>query len=58
MKPVIIGALVKEFAVYDRMLHAGHEYVRGDVHTNTIEGFFLIFKRSIKGDDYPLATLS
>ena len=25
------------------------EYVRGDVHTNTIEGYFSIFKRGIYG---------
>jgi hypothetical protein len=25
------------------------EYVRGDVHTNTIEGFFSIMKRGING---------
>ena len=25
------------------------EYVRGNVHTNTIEGFFSIFKRGMKG---------
>lgn len=29
--------------------HAQGEYVRGDVHTNTIEGFWSILKRSIKG---------
>ena len=25
------------------------QYVRGDVHTNTIEGYFSIFKRGMKG---------
>ena len=25
------------------------EYVKGDIHTNTIEGFFSIFKRGMKG---------
>ncbi|MGB6446662.1 MAG: transposase [Xanthobacteraceae bacterium] len=25
------------------------EYVRGDVHTNTVEGFYSIFKRGMKG---------
>lgn len=29
--------------------HAHDEFVRGDVHTNTIEGFWSILKRSIKG---------
>lgn len=27
--------------------HAAKEYVRGSVHTNTIEGFWAIVKRSI-----------
>ena len=29
--------------------HGSHEYVRGEFHTNTIEGFFSIFKRGMKG---------
>lgn len=29
--------------------HAAGEYVRGDVHTNTVEGYFSIFKRGMKG---------
>jgi len=29
--------------------HGDGEYVRGDVHTNTIEGFFSILKRGING---------
>lgn len=29
--------------------HAKGEYVRGGVHTNTIEGYFSIFKRGMKG---------
>lgn len=29
--------------------HLQEEYVRGDVHTNTIEGFFSIFKKGMKG---------
>jgi transposase len=29
--------------------HHHKEYVRGDVHTNTIEGVFSIFKRGMKG---------
>jgi transposase-like protein len=29
--------------------HGIGEYVRGDIHTNTIEGFFSIFKRGMKG---------
>jgi transposase-like protein len=29
--------------------HSQEEYVRGNVHTNTVEGFFGLFKRCIKG---------
>jgi transposase-like protein len=29
--------------------HSTGEYVRGDVHTNTIEGYFSIFKRGMNG---------
>jgi hypothetical protein len=29
--------------------HGNDEYVRGDVHTNTVEGVFSLFKRSIVG---------
>ncbi len=39
----------KEFAAHDRVLHAGGEYVRGIAHTNTIEGYFSIFKRGMRG---------
>ncbi len=29
--------------------HTSGEYVRGDVHTNTVEGFFAILKRGVTG---------
>ena len=29
--------------------HGKEEYVRGEVHTNTVEGFYSIFKRGMKG---------
>jgi transposase-like protein len=37
------------FADHGFVRHSADEYVRGDVHTNTIEGFFSIFKRGMKG---------
>lgn len=37
------------FAAHSRVRHAAGEYVMGDVHTNTIEGFFGHLKPSIKG---------
>jgi transposase-like protein len=39
----------KEFAAHETVSHSRGEYVRGDVHTNTIEGFFSIFKRGMRG---------
>ena len=38
-----------EFAEHGFVRHAQGEYGRGDIHTNTIEGAFSIFKRGIKG---------
>ena len=40
--------LAKVFAAHDYVRHGVGEYVRGDVHTNTIEGYFSIFKRGMK----------
>jgi transposase-like protein len=37
------------FAEHETIKHSANEYVRGDVHTNTIEGYFSIFKRGMKG---------
>jgi len=41
----------KEFASHDAVEHQKHEYVRdgGFIHTNTVEGFYSIFKRGMKG---------
>jgi transposase-like protein len=37
------------FDKHDSVNHSLGEYVRGDVHTNTIEGYFSILKRGING---------
>ena len=37
------------FASHETVKHSRGEYARGDVHTNTIEGYFSIFKRGMKG---------
>jgi hypothetical protein len=37
------------FEKHDMVNHSIGEYVRGDVHTNTIEGYFSILKRGING---------
>ncbi|MCH8152183.1 MAG: IS1595 family transposase [Planctomycetes bacterium] len=34
---------------HDTAPHGIGEYVRGDVHTNTVEGFFALLKRDIYG---------
>lgn len=39
----------QEFASHEAVHHTNHEYVRGNARTNTIEGFFSIFKRGFEG---------
>jgi transposase-like protein len=39
----------KEFAKHETVTHIEKEYARGDVTTNTVEGFFSIFKRGMSG---------
>ena len=36
-------------ASHEVVIHAKGEYVRGEVHTNTVEGFFSVFKRGMVG---------
>lgn len=43
------GTLGKVFSEHDYVRHGRGEYGRGDVHTNTVEGYFSIFKRGMKG---------
>ncbi len=38
-----------EFASHDVVNHGAGEYVRGEAHTNTIEGYFSTLKRGING---------
>ena len=37
------------FASHETVTHKQDEYVRGDVYTNTVEGFFSILKRGVYG---------
>jgi transposase-like protein len=37
------------FASHQTVVHGAKEYVRGDVYTNTVEGYFSILKRGIYG---------
>src|SRR5882762_9038567 len=39
----------EQFASHTTVIHSINEYVRGDAHTNTTEGYFSIFKRGIYG---------
>lgn len=45
----IYRRLGDEFASHEYVKHSKDEYVRGNVHTNTVEGFYSIFKRGMKG---------
>jgi len=39
----------KEFASHETIMHSRGEYARGDVTTNTVEGYFSILKRGLVG---------
>ena len=39
----------KEFNTHESVNHSANEYVCGNVTTNTVEGFFGIFKRGMRG---------
>ena len=43
------AALKKTFTGHDFVRHGAGEYGRGVVHTNTVEGFYSVFKRGMKG---------
>jgi len=38
-----------QFAAHETVKHSDYEYARGDVSTNTVEGYFSIFKRGMRG---------
>ena len=40
----------KQFAAHETVNHSAKEYARGDVTTNSVEGFFGIFKRGMRGN--------
>ncbi len=45
----LYGEATGHFAEHSRVKHSAGEYARGEVHTTTIEGYFSIFQRGIKG---------
>jgi transposase-like protein len=40
----------RHFAAHETVRHSAKEYVRDDVHTNSAEGYFSIFKRGMRGN--------
>jgi transposase-like protein len=38
-----------EYAAHETVNHVHEEYARGDVTTNTVEGYYSVFKRGMKG---------
>lgn len=46
--PTYVGPVVGG-RKHETVVHSKKEYVRGNVHTNTVEGFFGLFKRGIIG---------
>jgi transposase-like protein len=45
----IYRKIAKQFADHQSVNHSRDEYVRGEAYTNTIEGFFSVFKRGMTG---------
>jgi transposase-like protein len=45
----IYRKIAKQFASHQSVNHSAGEYGRGEVYTNTIEGFFSVFKRGMNG---------
>jgi transposase-like protein len=43
------GEIGREMARHEMVNHKREEYVRGDAYTNTVEGYYSIFKRGMKG---------
>jgi transposase-like protein len=43
------GPLGKEYASHETVNHLAKEWARGEVSTNTVEGYFSLFKRGMKG---------
>ena len=46
---VILTSPFEAFARHEMVDHGRDEYVRGDVHSNTVEGYFSVLKRGVYG---------
>jgi len=44
--------LDQHFAAHEVVKHSDGEYVRGDAHTNTAEGYFANLKRGLNGSSH------
>jgi hypothetical protein len=53
---VSLADRLASFASHETVNHSREEYVRGHVHTNTVEGYYSIFKRGMKGAYQHLAS--
>lgn len=42
-------SLGREYLSHDAVNHGAKEYARGEISTNTVEGYYSIFKRGMKG---------
>ena len=49
MKAACMAIWLQHFAAHETVKHSAGEYVRGDVYTNTAEGYFSVFKRGMRG---------
>jgi transposase-like protein len=45
----IYSGVKNQVSGHETVKHAAGEYVRGDVHSNTVESYFSIFKRGMRG---------
>jgi transposase-like protein len=45
----LYNGVAGHFAAHETVNHGGREYARGDVTTNSVEGYFSIFKRGMRG---------
>jgi|SRR5450432_189242 hypothetical protein len=49
MKARLISISAPSSPNHETVNHKAEEYARGDVYTNTVEGYYSIFKRGMKG---------
>jgi transposase-like protein len=45
----IYSDVLNHVIAHESVCHSAGEYVRGDIHTNSAEGYFSVFKRGMKG---------